>query len=255
MARAKGSKQSANRSDAKAHSSLQQTGAETSESQVEAGEAALDMTKGEASECVKDGDAPKRTNKKKPVLLRELPLTMGSSIAKEGKHSLLVEVEASRGGYEGDTGAIGRLNFRELSHGEAFSLDLGGREHDARIVPSRAMFVVSVGVEEAKIETVVSEYASLTNSRDALAAFGEGAVVHGEFDDSYRYYEGDVDVNRKVRVADDDELDLPGSRPAKAAGKTKRGGRKKNTKAASNTSSKRQKKEADAPAKAADSTS
>lgn len=255
MARARGSRPSTNQSEAKAHSSLQQTGAQSLESQGEAGEDALDLTKEKASECVKEGDAQKRLSKKKPVLLRELPLTMGQSVAKEGKQSLLVEVKASRGGYEGDTGAIGRLNFKEMSDGGAFSLDLGGREHDARILPSRAMFVVSVGVEEAKIETVVSEYASLTNSRDALTAFGEGAVVHGDFDDSYRYYEGDVDVNRRVRMTDDDELGLPGSRPAKAAGKPKRGGRKKSTKAASNPSSKRQKKEAAAAATGADSTS
>lgn len=118
-------------------------------------------------------DEPK---KKKPKgYAGELDVTLSASAGKEGKQAVLVSVDE---GFGGDTGAIGRLNFKS----SGFTLDLRGREHDAAIKPSRTLCVVAVTGDEAKVEVVVSEYVELSNSRDALAAF----VVQGDEGDDRR---------------------------------------------------------------------
>lgn len=181
--------------------------------EVEGGEKNIDAVEG----AVKKKAAPKEK-------LTTLPLVIGPNAGKEGKSTLLIEVDTSSGGYGGDTGAIGRLNFD--GSGEIFTVDLRGREHDAKIVPCRAMLAVSVGHEEAKIESVSSEYVQLSNSRDALA--GMRQVVSGDYDDSYKFYEGDVDVNARSRNGQDD--DDGAKRQENAAGTTKRDAKKKRKK-------------------------
>lgn len=184
----------------------------------------------EEEKTEKEGASAKKKVEKKR--LSTVPLVIGPNAGKEGKASLLIEVDASSGGYGGDTGAIGRLNFQSSSE-DTFTVDLRGREHDAKIVPCRAMVVVSVGHDEAKIESVVSEYVQLSNSRDALAAFRGDAVVAGEYDDTYRYYEGDVDVNLRRGREDVDHDDRGAStndKDAKKKGRQTKKSRSSSTK-------------------------
>lgn len=186
--------------------------ARTKKSQVAAEDEAIDLT--EAAEPMEEDmeeidltiEEPKKKKAKKEGYAAELPVTLTASAGKEGKQAVLVAVDE---GFGGDTGAIGRLNFKS----SGFTLDLRGREHDAAIKPSRTLCVVAVTGDEAKLEVVVSEYVELSNSRDALAAFG--AVVEGEMDDD------DRDVNAQ-RDEEEEKKKAPPKKKKKKPAKKKK---------------------------------
>ena len=124
--------------------------------------------------------------KKKGLPSAAVPVMLGSGAAKEGHNTLLVEVDAVNLG--NDTGAIGRLNIKD----EKLRLDIKGYEHDASIVPCRSLFVVSVNSEEAKIESVISEYAKISSTSDGLRHI-TNAVREGHLGDVHF---NDIDVNK-----------------------------------------------------------
>mmetsp|Transcript_3988 Transcript_3988/g.5602 ORF Transcript_3988/g.5602 Transcript_3988/m.5602 type:complete len:265 (-) Transcript_3988:58-852(-) len=156
----------------------------------------LDLTKEKISSCIFSTSKKKARqqiiSKKMPD---SIPLTITANAGKEGKQSMIVELASVE--LANDTGAIGRLNLR----GDDLRIDVKGFEHAANIRPCKAMLLVSLGAEEAKIDSIVSEYVAITRTDDALAYLGEAAVVHGEVDDSFHKFQNDVDVNARQSKA------------------------------------------------------
>ncbi|KAJ1452576.1 hypothetical protein M885DRAFT_526297 [Pelagophyceae sp. CCMP2097] len=187
-------------------------------------------SRGETPGCSQDsGPAGAAASAAKPARKRgaaiaalpaEVPLVLTPNAAREGRNTLLVELDARAGSLARDTGAIGRASFPRGSSG--FVLDLRGQEYVASVRRSNTFMIVSVGAAEAKIECLLSEYVDLDHTRDALATLGDGAVLHGELDEGYRHFHGDVDVNRRQRAGKDgDDAEPadgePKKKPAKAA--------------------------------------
>ena len=110
--------------------SQSQGGYESQESQV------LDLTAEDAPKRRAKGAAPAPTG---PV-----PLVLAPTCGKEGKATLVVELDARAGGFGNDTGAIGRASFPRVGGRRKFRLDLRGQEYDAQIRPCPTMLVVNV---------------------------------------------------------------------------------------------------------------
>ena len=160
-------------------------------SQADAGEL-VDLTQDDSQV-----DAPKAPKKKpEATFAGRLPLSFGSGAAREGKATLLVELDGRAGGFGVDTGAIGRASFPKVDGKRAFRLDLRGQEYAATIRPCPTMLVLNVAGGEAKVESIVSEYVTLKHTRDATR---DDAIIDGDYDAGYGTYAGDVDVNRKGR--------------------------------------------------------
>ena len=84
--------------------------------------------------------------------------------------------------------------------------------------PCPTMLVVHAAGDEAKIEAVLSEYVTLKHTRDARADRGYAA---GDFDDGYRVYAGDVNVNARSRKRAGTEDSAGSDSDAPAAKKSK----------------------------------
>lgn len=139
-----------------------------------------------------------------PAPTGPVPLTLAPNCGKEGKATLLVELDSRAGGFGNDTGAIGRASFPRVDGRRAFRLDLRGQEYDARLRPCATMLVVNVSnAAEAKVECVLSEYATLSHARDAM---GDDAIVStGALDDERHANDADVNAKARKRKGDDDD--------------------------------------------------
>ena len=90
-----------------------------------------------AAPAAKPKKAP-AAKKDPPVLRRELPLTLGPSAGKEGKSTLLLELDTRAGGFGVDMGAIGRASFPRVAGGRPRGLGIAspprgiGRHHGSR---------------------------------------------------------------------------------------------------------------------------
>ena len=60
--------------------------------------------------------------------------------------------------------------------------------------------MVNAAGDEAKVEAVLSEYVTLRHTHDATRDRG---YAGGDFDDGYRQYAGDINVNARGRRKDD----------------------------------------------------
>lgn len=108
--------------------------------------------------------------------------------------TLLVQIDGSDAGrldFEGMTGAIGRFGANE----NCVTLDLKGYQYSGPILPGPTAIILSVAKDgaSARIESVTDEFLVLEKSRDTMAQLD--AVVEGDLDDGYQYYE--EDVNKK----------------------------------------------------------
>ena len=105
--------------------------------------------------------------KAKPIP-NTLPLTLAASAATG--MNMLLEVGAGGPGFEGDTGAVGRLSgaARGGDGDVALTIDLKGQQFAASVLPCATVMVVGVTATEAKIEAVLDDYVVIEHSRDLL---------------------------------------------------------------------------------------
>ena len=177
----------------------------------------------------KDDDEPKepkappkpkpKPRPKKPTGPRgDMPLVLTAGAGRDGKRTLMVELDSKAGGFGVDTGAIGRASFPRVDGKRKFRLDLRGQEYDATIRPCATMLVLNVAGAEARVETVISEYATIKHTHDARTAAG------GDYD--FGTYAGDANVNARRRRGDSDGSDSDAA-PSKKKPKKKPAARKR----------------------------
>ena len=128
----------------------------------------------------------------------------------------MVELDSKAGGFGVDTGAIGRASFPRVDGKRKFRLDLRGQEYDATIRPCATMMVLNVAGAEARVETVISEYATIKHTHDATTAY----------DQDFGTYAGDINLNARRRRGDSDGSDSDAA-PAKKKAKKKSAARKR----------------------------
>mmetsp|Transcript_12638 Transcript_12638/g.22963 ORF Transcript_12638/g.22963 Transcript_12638/m.22963 type:complete len:187 (-) Transcript_12638:956-1516(-) len=128
-----------------------------------------------------------------------LPTSLLESTNIKAECSVLVQIDpkdATRLDFEGQTGAIGRLD----SNNSGITLDLKGMQYHGTIHPGPTALVVSVmKTGELKVDAITDEFVTLTETQNVMAKLN--AVVQGEFDNSYDIVE--EDVNRRTRVIDE----------------------------------------------------
>ena len=168
----------------------------------------------------KEPKAPKPKPKprpKKPTGPRgDMPLVLTAGAGRDGKRTLMVELDSKAGGFGVDTGAIGRASFPRVDGKRKFRLDLRGQEYDATIRPCATMMVLNVAGAEARVETVISEYATIKHTHDATTAY----------DQDFGKYAGDANVNARRRRGDSDGSDSDAA-PSKKKPKKKPAARKR----------------------------
>ena len=168
----------------------------------------------------KEPKAPKPKPKprpKKPTGPRgDMPVVLTAGAGRDGKRTLMVELDSKAGGFGVDTGAIGRASFPRVDGKRKFRLDLRGQEYDATIRPCATMLVLNVAGAEARVETVISEYATIKHTHDATTAY----------DQDFGTYAGDANVNARRRRGDSDGSDSDAA-PAKKKAKKKPAARKR----------------------------
>ena len=145
-----------------------------------------------------------------------MPLVLTAGAGRDGKRTLMVELDSKAGGFGVDTGAIGRASFPRVDGKRKFRLDLRGQEYDATIRPCATMMVLNVAGAEARVETVISEYATIKHTHDATTAY----------DQDFGKYAGDANVNARRRRGDSDGSDSDAA-PAKKKPKKKPAARKR----------------------------
>jgi hypothetical protein len=166
------------------------------------------------SEPAKPKPKPKPKPKRPAGPRGDMPLVMTAGAGRDGKRTLLVELDAKAGAFGVDTGAIGRASFPRVDGKRKFRLDLRGQEYDATIRPCATLLVLNVAGEEAKVETVLSEYATIKHTHDATGQAGGGDYDFGT-------YAGDANVNAKRRkggtngASSDDNDAAPSKKKAK----------------------------------------
>ena len=154
---------------------------------------------------------------KKPTGPRgDMPLVLTAGAGRDGKRTLMVELDSKAGGFGVDTGAIGRASFPRVDGKRKFRLDLRGQEYDATIRPCATMLVLNVAGAEARVETVISEYATIKHTHDATTAY----------DQDFGKYAGDANVNARRRRGDSDGSDSDAA-PSKKKPKKKPAARKR----------------------------
>ena len=172
-----------------------------------------------------DDDEPKKApakpkpkpRPKKPTGPRgDMPVVLTAGAGRDGKRTLMVELDSKAGGFGVDTGAIGRASFPRVDGKRKFRLDLRGQEYDATIRPCATMLVLNVAGAEARVETVISEYATIKHTHDATTAY----------DQDFGKYAGDANVNARRRRGDSDGSDSDAA-PAKKKPKKKPAARKR----------------------------
>ena len=172
-----------------------------------------------------DDDEPKKApakpkpkpRPKKPTGPRgDMPLVLTAGAGRDGKRTLMVELDSKAGGFGVDTGAIGRASFPRVDGKRKFRLDLRGQEYDATIRPCATMLVLNVAGAEARVETVISEYATIKHTHDATTAY----------DQDFGTYAGDANVNARRRRGDSDGSDSDAG-PSKKKPKKKPAARKR----------------------------
>ena len=158
-----------------------------------------------------------RPRPKKPTGPRgDMPLVLTAGAGRDGKRTLMVELDSKAGGFGVDTGAIGRASFPRVDGKRKFRLDLRGQEYDATIRPCATMMVLNVAGAEARVETVISEYATIKHTHDATTAY----------DQDFGTYAGDANVNARRRRGDSDGSDSDAA-PSKKKPKKKPAARKR----------------------------
>ena len=158
-----------------------------------------------------------RPRPKKPTGPRgDMPLVLTAGAGRDGKRTLMVELDSKAGGFGVDTGAIGRASFPRVDGKRKFRLDLRGQEYDATIRPCATMMVLNVAGAEARVETVISEYATIKHTHDATTAY----------DQDFGTYAGDANVNARRRRGDSDGSDSDAG-PSKKKPKKKPAARKR----------------------------
>ena len=182
--------------------------------------AAPKAPKDDDDEEPKEPKAPKPKPKprpKKPTGPRgDMPLVLTAGAGRDGKRTLMVELDSKAGGFGVDTGAIGRASFPRVDGKRKFRLDLRGQEYDATIRPCATMMVLNVAGAEARVETVISEYATIKHTHDATTAY----------DQDFGTYHGDANVNARRRRGDSDGSDSDAA-PQKKKPKKKPAARKR----------------------------
>ena len=172
-----------------------------------------------------DDDEPKKApakpkpkpRPKKPTGPRgDMPVVLTAGAGRDGKRTLMVELDSKAGGFGVDTGAIGRASFPRVDGKRKFRLDLRGQEYDATIRPCATMLVLNVAGAEARVETVISEYATIKHTHDATTAY----------DQDFGTYAGDANVNARRRRGDSDGSDSDAA-PQKKKAKKKPAARKR----------------------------
>jgi hypothetical protein len=172
-----------------------------------------------------DDDEPKKApakpkpkpRPKKPTGPRgDMPVVLTAGAGRDGKRTLMVELDNKAGGFGVDTGAIGRASFPRVEGKRKFRLDLRGQEYDATIRPCATMLVLNVAGAEARVETVISEYATIKHTHDATTAY----------DQDFGTYHGDANVNARRRRGDSDGSDSDAA-PQKKKPKKKPAARKR----------------------------
>jgi hypothetical protein len=172
-----------------------------------------------------DDDEPKKApakpkpkpRPKKPTGPRgDMPVVLTAGAGRDGKRTLMVELDNKAGGFGVDTGAIGRASFPRVEGKRKFRLDLRGQEYDATIRPCATMLVLNVAGAEARVETVISEYATIKHTHDATTAY----------DQDFGTYAGDANVNARRRRGDSDGSDSDAA-PQKKKPKKKPAARKR----------------------------
>ena len=154
---------------------------------------------------------------KKPTGPRgDMPLVLTAGAGRDGKRTLMVELDSKAGGFGVDTGAIGRASFPRVDGKRKFRLDLRGQEYDATIRPCATMLVLNVAGADARVETVISEYATIKHTHDATTAY----------DQDFGTYAGDANVNARRRRGDSDGSDSDAA-PSKKKPKKKPAARKR----------------------------
>ncbi len=154
---------------------------------------------------------------KKPTGPRgDMPLVLTAGAGRDGKRTLMVELDSKAGGFGVDTGAIGRASFPRVDGKRKFRLDLRGQEYDATIRPCATMMVLNVAGAEARVETVISEYATIKHTHDATTAY----------DQDFGTYAGDANVTARRRRGDSDGSDSDAA-PSKKKPKKKPAARKR----------------------------
>ena len=170
----------------------------------------------EPKEAPKPKPKPKPRPKKPTGPRGDMPLVLTAGAGRDGKRTLMVELDSKAGGFGVDTGAIGRASFPRVDGKRKFRLDLRGQEYDATIRPCATMMVLNVAGAEARVETVISEYATIKHTHDATTAY----------DQDFGKYAGDANVNARRRRGDSDGSDSDAA-PAKKKPKKKPAARKR----------------------------
>ena len=170
----------------------------------------------EPKEATKPKPKPKPRPKKPTGPRGDMPLVLTAGAGRDGKRTLMVELDSKAGGFGVDTGAIGRASFPRVDGKRKFRLDLRGQEYDATIRPCATMLVLNVAGAEARVETVISEYATIKHTHDATTAY----------DQDFGTYAGDANVNARRRRGDSDGSDSDAA-PQKKKAKKKPAARKR----------------------------
>ena len=170
----------------------------------------------EPKEASKPKPKPKPRPKKPTGPRGDMPLVLTAGAGRDGKRTLMVELDSKAGGFGVDTGAIGRASFPRVDGKRKFRLDLRGQEYDATIRPCATMMVLNVAGAEARVETVISEYATIKHTHDATTAY----------DQDFGTYAGDANVNARRRRGDSDGSDSDVA-PSKKKPKKKPAARKR----------------------------
>ena len=170
----------------------------------------------EPKEAPKPKPKPKPRPKKPTGPRGDMPLVLTAGAGRDGKRTLMVELDSKAGGFGVDTGAIGRASFPRVDGKRKFRLDLRGQEYDATIRPCATMMVLNVAGAEARVETVISEYATIKHTHDATTAY----------DQDFGTYAGDANVNARRRRGDSDGSDSDAA-PQKKKPKKKPAARKR----------------------------
>ena len=172
----------------------------------------------EPKEAPKPKPKPKPRPKKPTGPRGDMPVVLTAGAGRDGKRTLMVELDSKAGGFGVDTGAIGRASFPRVDGKRKFRLDLRGQEYDATIRPCATMMVLNVAGADARVETVISEYATIKHTHDARTAAG------GDYD--FGTYAGDANVNARRRRGDSDGSDSDAA-PQKKKAKKKPAARKR----------------------------
>ena len=172
----------------------------------------------EPKEAPKPKPKPKPRPKKPTGPRGDMPVVLTAGAGRDGKRTLMVELDSKAGGFGVDTGAIGRASFPRVDGKRKFRLDLRGQEYDATIRPCATMMVLNVAGADARVETVISEYATIKHTHDARTAAG------GDYD--FGTYAGDANVNARRRRGDSDGSDSDAA-PQKKKPKKKPAARKR----------------------------